>query len=180
MSLQLFFRIFVFNDFITKSVQNIQRKHKMSEFYLRVPRTEKSWCCKINCITVATCDAFPSIVNGYISGPNQYTVGSTIIFVCLNGYVIVGASQATCREDRTWSVNSPPTCGKINTHSKGVFVISKTVFRWDVSFLKTNNNALKNFRLAHKKRRWYVCLFCFFCFVLNGRSVQWHTWVLQD
>ncbi|XP_072019512.1 sushi, von Willebrand factor type A, EGF and pentraxin domain-containing protein 1-like isoform X5 [Amphiura filiformis] len=59
------------------------------------------------CSEIVTCPQPVQPPNGFVSGQAVYTVGATVTFTCMVGYEIVGADQATCREDLTWSVPSP-------------------------------------------------------------------------
>jgi hypothetical protein len=61
-----------------------------------------------DCSALRHCADIPQLANGYTTGPSNLP-GATITFNCLQGFNLNGASQATCRQDGTWS-QPVPTC----------------------------------------------------------------------
>lgn len=53
------------------------------------------------------CGALQNPVNGSVAGPT--TFGSTAVYGCGNGYLLVGNANTTCTADGTWS-SPAPTC----------------------------------------------------------------------
>ena len=59
--------------------------------------------------------------------------GSTAIFICNNGYYIVGSSSATCSEDKTWAYEAQPSCqpvdcGPLQDIQHGVLLADDTTY----------------------------------------------------
>lgn len=53
-----------------------------------------------------TCKPPHAIPNGEIKG-TEYTVGSNIIYKCIQGHKLEGASKLTCQKDGTWDAKAP-------------------------------------------------------------------------
>ncbi|KAM5237766.1 sushi domain-containing protein 2 [Ctenodactylus gundi] len=55
---------------------------------------------------VVSCGWLAPPSNGYKDG-NKYLEGSTVRFICNNGYSLAGAETSTCQADGTWSMPTP-------------------------------------------------------------------------
>ena len=66
-------------------------------------------------VAVADCGSPPVVENagqresGRRNPGGGASLGTTVMYTCITGYVISGESTRTCQADSTWS-GSPPTC----------------------------------------------------------------------
>ena len=58
-----------------------------------------------------SCEAPPSIPNGQIVASEGYKFGSSIQYVCADGFELVGSGTITCLANKEWSM-APPKCRK--------------------------------------------------------------------
>ncbi len=79
------------------------------------------------CYIAIDCGQLPSIENGAVEFPDGNTnLGSSAVYSCIAGYMLVGDSQRLCQSTATWSGTQPRCIGEeLNTDSKllDVYVI---------------------------------------------------------
>lgn len=70
-----------------------------------------------SCVAITHCDA-PDIPSFGIRLNNNFSVGSVVMYSCIGGYELIGASKITCLVNGSWSSN-PPVCSQIDCGDPG-------------------------------------------------------------
>ena len=81
------------------------------------------------CVAITRCD-IPDIPVFGIRLNNNYTIGSVVIYDCIDGYILVGSTTLRCLANGSWSnsapVCRPVDCGDPGTPNNGARVLTGT------------------------------------------------------